>query len=372
MYLPKVSIITVCYNSAMTIEDTINSVINQTYKNIEYIIIDGGSQDDTLEIIKKYEKEITLFVTEPDNGLYHAMNKGIMRSTGEIVGIINSDDWYDLNTVKRVVERFSQGNCEIVYGRQTHVYTDGTMRPEENSKLEELPFRMMLPHPSVFVRKMVYEMYGIFDGKYKIAADFDLMLRFYSRKVKMVEIPYNLAYFRQGGISSEKYSLTAKEFREVALQNWDGVDPEIRDKIEKYSEFRSQRAENEKRMERLLKGHKEEIPDMIKRCFQQERDYAIFGIGAVGVESWQFFREGNIDVGLFLDNNAKKWGTSFLELEVHSPELLNKEKKNIIISTIYYQEDIKNQLNQMGYREGKDYVVFETMIEEMAKICKIL
>lgn len=128
----KVSIITVVYNGAGTIEQTIKSVLGQTYKNIEYIIIDGASTDGTQQIVEKYVDKIAYYVSEKDEGLYYAMNKGIGKATGEIIGIINSDDWYDINAVKNIVGLFSKKDAEVVYGNTIVVAEDGTEKKNKS------------------------------------------------------------------------------------------------------------------------------------------------------------------------------------------------------------------------------------------------
>ena len=139
----KVSIITVVFNGIRTIEQTIKSVLNQSYKNIEYIIIDGGSTDGTLDIIRKYENYLSYIISEPDHGIYDAMNKGIQKSTGDIVGIINSDDWYEVNTVSQVVERFESFAVDLVYGDINFIGKNGEIIRSENYSLEEIWYKMV-------------------------------------------------------------------------------------------------------------------------------------------------------------------------------------------------------------------------------------
>ena len=173
----KISIITVCFNSADTIEHTIISVINQSYKNIEYIIIDGGSTDGTLEIIRKYEEYISYWVSEPDKGIYDAMNKGIKAATGEIIAFINSDDWYADGAVKTVVEKFRETNADAVHAI-VKLVKNGNIVGEfgRNPKLEDFFCKMVIPHPATFVRASVVKE-ELFDTSYKIAADYDLLLK---------------------------------------------------------------------------------------------------------------------------------------------------------------------------------------------------
>ena len=148
-----VSIITVCLNSEKFLEQTIQSVISQSYDNIEYIIIDGGSSDKTVEIIKKYERFLRYWVSEPDKGIYDAMNKGVSHARGEWIGIINSDDWYTPKAVEWIIKTANENsNADVIYGDVMHCEEDGTFRRVFGSH-ENLLENPTLPHPSLFVKK---------------------------------------------------------------------------------------------------------------------------------------------------------------------------------------------------------------------------
>ncbi len=163
---PKVSIITVCYNSAKTIEDTIQSVVNQTYDNIEYIIIDGLSTDNTLEIVNKYKDKITKIISEKDNGLYDAINKGIGLATGEIIANLNSDDFYiDNNVIADVVVKIEEEKSDTLYANLYYVDALDTNKVVRNWVSGQYKKGMffkgwMPPHPTFFVRKKVYDQFG--------------------------------------------------------------------------------------------------------------------------------------------------------------------------------------------------------------------
>lgn len=205
---PLVSVITVCYNSEKHIRDTIESVLNQTYDNIEYILVDGKSSDKTLDIIKEYEPKFNgkmRWLSEPDDGIYDAMNKGIDLANGEIIGIINSDDWYELYTVEKVVNEFEKTDVEVVYGdlykiipgfSEKYIHTGDL----SNKKISKIRFN----HPTFFVKKSIYEKFGKFDTSYPVSADLDLTIRFLYNDVIFYRIPMVLANFRLGGVTSEK------------------------------------------------------------------------------------------------------------------------------------------------------------------------
>ena len=204
----KVSIITVSLNSTRTIEDCIKSVVNQSYKNIEYIIIDGGSTDETLDIIKKYANKISFWISEKDYGIYDAMNKGINLATGEIVGIINSDDIYaDDYVIDKIVEFITKKNVHTCYGNLIYIdqkNTNRIIRFWRSGKYSKAKFKRgwMPPHPTFFVKNQIYKTYGSFNLKFPIIADYELMLRFlYKHNISTVYIPKVLVKMRTGGES---------------------------------------------------------------------------------------------------------------------------------------------------------------------------
>lgn len=200
----KFSIITPSFNSEKTIEKTILSVISQKRDSaIEYIIIDGGSTDKTCEIIKKYADSIDVFISEPDNGPYDAMNKGVSLATGDIIGIINSDDWYHDKAIKIVESAFLQNpDIDIIYAPVDNYFSGNFIATFMPGSLDKLPIRFTLNHPSCFIKKAAYDLVGLYDLQYKITADYDLILRLYlaKRKFHFVNIP--LAAYSLNGMSS--------------------------------------------------------------------------------------------------------------------------------------------------------------------------
>lgn len=197
-----VTIITVCYNSDKTIAQTIESVLHQTYRDIEYIIVDGNSADHTMEIVKSYCSKFNgrmKVVSEPDEGIYDAMNKGIRMATGELIGIINSDDFYEPDAVTKMVEVYRKGMCAVLYGEIRSLVDE----KEESISLLSHEFldRRMIRHPACFVTKSAYEKYGLFDTKYCCVADYDLMLRYWrSGGVEFVPVYEVIANFRNEGV----------------------------------------------------------------------------------------------------------------------------------------------------------------------------
>ncbi len=214
----KISIITVCRNSDATIEKTINSVISQSYKNIEYIIIDGVSTDGTLEIIKKYAlaDERIKYISEKDSGIYDAMNKGLAMASGTVIGIINSDDIYLPDAIQKSLDNIVKNSAKsgtglaVSYGLLRKIYADGSFVISGGS-----PDRLrygMINHPTYFVTKAVYEKFGYFDTSYRIAADYDFALRLFSSgNVMFIPIDDILVNFSACGISSVDYRVRLEE-----------------------------------------------------------------------------------------------------------------------------------------------------------------
>jgi glycosyltransferase involved in cell wall biosynthesis len=208
----RVSIITVCYNSFSTIEKTILSVTSQGYDNIEYIIVDGNSKDNTLKVIKKYDSQITKWVSEPDNGLYDAMNKGLKMATGDLIGILNSDDTFFSNTVIKEIVSFHQKNkrIEASVGNIVQHNTNGKVvrfYSSKNWNPKKLTSGYMPPHPSIFFKRELFEKFGNYHLGFKIGADYELIVRFFIKnKISWRYSGITTTSMLVGGISSSGYS----------------------------------------------------------------------------------------------------------------------------------------------------------------------
>jgi glycosyltransferase involved in cell wall biosynthesis len=213
----KLSIITVVKNGAETIEETIRSVIGQTYHNIEYLIIDGGSSDATTEIIKRYEARVAYWVSEPDKGIYDGMNKGIKAATGDVVGILNADDIYaDDSGIESVATAMSQNKAESCYADLAYVdrrNVNKVVRYWMGGKFYRERFKRgwMPPHPTFFVKREIYRKYGAFNTYFAVAADYELMLRFlYRYGISTIYIPRLLIKMRTRGKSHPGFLNTPK------------------------------------------------------------------------------------------------------------------------------------------------------------------
>ena len=248
---PFFSIITVCRNAEKTIEQTIQSVLGQTFQDLEYIIIDGASNDNTMDIINRYRKKIDVVVSESDSGIYDAMNKGVALSKGEVIGIINSDDWYEPNTLELVAEKYNKCNKETIIHGLCKYYDEkkeGMILGYHHDVLR----RQSIAHPTCFVPKNIYKKIGIYDPGYKVAADYEFLLRCYLSEIQFIRIDRVLANFRIGGFSSENDGQS--EGLNIQLKH--GVIDKKRYLIRKF--IRSISAKKSKFVERICKVFQKE------------------------------------------------------------------------------------------------------------------
>jgi len=210
-HCPLVSIITIALNAEQWIERTIKSVIEQAYPNIEYLVIDGGSSDDTISIIRQYEDHIAYWRSEPDSGISAAFNKGLELATGDIIGLINADDWYEPDTVQKAVAILQDQRVGIVHGMLQYWHADG-LESEMFEGNDTLLFKdMTVNHPTVFVRRQIYEQLGGFCEDFFYAMDYEWLLRAKISDVGFFYLPECLANMRLAGISDKNWKYARKE-----------------------------------------------------------------------------------------------------------------------------------------------------------------
>ncbi len=201
---PKISIISATHNAAGNLEKAIQSVISQEYPNLEYIVIDGASTDGTIDSIKKYDRHITRWISEKDTGLYEAINKGIKLASGEIIGILNSDDYYLKDSLKEIAEKAKKNpEADVFYGDIIYEIPgrpSRIIRSKKDFKQTDF-YRMPIKHPTVFVKKDCYKKFGAFNLKYKIGADADLMLKFLEKGARFHYIKRPITCMKSGGMS---------------------------------------------------------------------------------------------------------------------------------------------------------------------------
>lgn len=215
-----ISVITATYNSEATVKDTLESVLMQSYDNYELLIIDGCSKDGTLDIVQEYKERFgdRLKVwSEKDKGLYDAMNKGIAKANGDVIGILNSDDAFaDENVLKNIADEFASADIDGTYGNITFYDAETFSKTVRhwNAGTGSINRGWMPPHPSLYLKKSVYEKFGNFDDSLKIAADYDFMLRIIKGGVKLAYIPKDIVKMRAGGVSTDGISGYVKNLKE--------------------------------------------------------------------------------------------------------------------------------------------------------------
>jgi glycosyltransferase involved in cell wall biosynthesis len=213
----KISIVTVSYNSVDFIETAIQSVLAQNYANFEYIIIDGGSTDGTVEIIKKYADKLAYWVSEPDSGIYDAMNKGISKANGDIVGMINSDDYYLPGALKTVAEAFNDKELdEYIFWGDVEYELLGHVKGWRPKNLKRGAFA---PHPSMFCPKCIYNRIGMYDTSFRLLGDYDFMYRaIHKYGIKPLYVPEVIAFFREGGLADSNIVACLRDELTVKLR----------------------------------------------------------------------------------------------------------------------------------------------------------
>lgn len=220
----KISIITATFNSANTVIDAIESINCQTYDNIEHIIIDGGSKDDTVNVVKQRGKRVAIIISEPDKGIYDALNKGIDVATGDIIGFMHSDDiLYDNQVIEKIANVFSSCDVGSVYGDLEYVQKDDTNKVVRkwisgNYKLDKVKSGWMPPHPTFYMKRENYKKLGGFNLEYSIAADYDSILRYlFKYKISTAYIPEVLVKMRVGGASNRSIANIIQKSKEDRL-----------------------------------------------------------------------------------------------------------------------------------------------------------
>ena len=212
---PLVTVITVVLNGEQHLEQTIRSVLEQSYANIEYLVLDGGSTDGTLEIIGRYEDRIDSWVSEPDAGIYDAMNKGIARARGELIGLLNADDYYEPDGVAAAVASYRRsGKAGIYYGHTYLLQEDLGLRyeyPARNQHWRGMGFC----HPAMFAHRQVYREVGEYDQRYRLAADYDFLLRALERKVALIPVDAYLVNYRNSGLSASNLAASLGEIGHI-------------------------------------------------------------------------------------------------------------------------------------------------------------
>lgn len=220
MFYPKISIITITYNSEKTLEETIQSVIRQDYPNLEYIIIDGGSNDGTLNIVEKYKDKIAIVISEPDNGISDAFNKGVRIASGDLIGIINSDDLLVNNALKYLAESYDE-SVDVYRGKMIIWDADSSERYVSIPTMDIYPPKRIssVCHPSTFITNRAYKKYGLYNVNFRYMMDVDILYRLSQKQASFKYINKELAIFREGGATSDNWKKKRPELIRVLKEN---------------------------------------------------------------------------------------------------------------------------------------------------------
>ncbi len=345
----KISIITVCLNSVKTIEQTITSVLNQTYPNIEYIILDGASTDGTREVINQYKDRLAYYCSEPDGGLYHAMNKGLQHATGDVVAILNSDDWYLEDALACVALHFKKTKADVLCFGVTRENKDGKRNDRfSRVRTDDNGFeRLEVFHPATFVKKSIFDEIGYFDTEYRLAADYDWLIRMKRHGYTVQCIEQVTTYYSDGGLSSKYWNKAQDESMQADLK-YAKSNEEKEDIISIYN--------NKKVYRKYCEILNQEQPGYINaedmKQHIHEKVY-IFGAGNMGKECYKLLRQNQIEIKGFVDNNQSVWGKMFDGYLVVSPSEIDNESDVVVIAIMKYEEEVREQLLQMGMRDDR-------------------
>lgn len=337
----KVTIITATLNSEKYLEQTILSVLNQTYENIEYIIVDGGSEDRTLEIVEKYENAISKVISESDNGIYDAFNKGIKLATGDIIYFLNSDDYLYNNKVIEMITNVFNENSEknIVYGNVLSIDDEFKYINGKKLTLNDFKSGQMAPHQGVFVKKHLFEKYGLFETSYTIVADYDFLIKcFKDNKEQALYINETIAFFRLSGQGSDFNNLGLfNEMKKKVIEQHFG-ETKYSNGIEFQGLYRNW-------LESLLLKN-QGITHVLHSY--KVKNVAIFGTMKTAMYLLSDLQRENINVVKFLDNNTNMQRNLIQGIEVQSPLWLKENYSQIdaIILSIESNNDVyvKEQL----------------------------
>lgn len=361
----KVTIVTVVMNMAATIEDTFRSVQRQTYRNIEHVIIDGGSTDGTVDIIRKHEQQIAYWVSEPDSGIPNAFNKALDRSTGDVICFLNADDWYADETIARVVELFQDG-AEAVWGDMAVLTQDNrTVVGIQNRPV----YGVVYPFSAMFIGRSVYERIGRLDERFRIAFDWDYCLRMHFHGIKARHLPYTCMYFRYGGVSSgghhdwriQREMLTiVREWRARFARAGRSL-PEM-----DYADLAYRRKGTGEFLRRRAQKAGIFIPRLLLRQMQKRR-LLIWGTGLQAQECYGWLGDDKELLSAFVTAELGQHGGRLMGLPVRFFDARELQDKFIIIADAE-GDKVQSILSGLGFQLGRDFAGFSQCRREQVMV----
>lgn len=355
----KFTVITVTYNCVETIERALCSVLKQEYDNIEYIVIDGASTDGTVDVIKDYADRIDYFVSEKDEGIYDAFNKGVSLSGGDIISFLNGDDYYiDNDVFNKLNDIFSNIECDVITGRINIGGIPSRFLTER--EFEGLYEYMVFMHPATFVKKEVFEKIGVFDKSIRFAADYDWMLRVYRSGAKIVFDSNIYTWFDPNGLSSSMECQI--ETIEIALKYsfYDKKSFVLPRLIERLDDLI-----NKYCLEKICEDEGR-LKKFITMVLQGKERVVLWGMGSWGKLLYEAFIKSEVVVDSIIDESMYNRGDY-----CNTPVVLydREEVKDIVvISTMLFESDVKKRLNHDGFREGLDYISFSMIKGVLASL----
>lgn len=338
---PLVSIVTICFNAEKTIERTLLSVIEQTYDAIEYIIVDGKSIDSTMDIINRHKDRIDMVISEEDEGLYDAMNKGIAHSHGEIIGIINADDWYEKSTVEQVVNIWleERQRPDVISGLINVFEGDKYIYHSTRKKMESIWEEMPVSHPATFICKRAYYKFGLYSLDYRIAADYELIFRMYIGGAVFFLANDVWANFRIGGVSSQKKKILLGEDKDI-IQKYMPYSNNPQMAIDSIRQKRQQ--------ELFFESEKDNFVKVLKYYFIDVKEgFYVFGCGYWGIEIIRMLKKFGIPVLGIVDNNRTIWGNEIEEYKILSPNRIAEHPGKVIIAMSKHANEVVEQINRI-------------------------
>lgn len=344
--MPFLSVITVVFNEVETIERTIKSVISQGSIDIEYIVIDGGSDDGTVEIIKRYDSYISWWISERDKGIYDAMNKGIRVATGEWISFLNGNDWYKANAIERIRLYAGSSKALLLYGYVDSIKDnrfDGYIGISKPANPEELYLNNLYCHQGLFIKRELFEKFGLYDTQYKVFADHDWLLRVHECGYDPQIMGFTVASFTRGGVSSIHYE--SDEDQVIMIRHY-----------RKHKLFSKEIDRKKGRADFLIM--KRHLPELFFDLFNVEGNLYLWGNGKNGAECLEILKQNNIAVRFIITSNLQtdNWnGVKVVSDKFFFDDVVKKDKSDyrIIIATAKYEDEICNMLNNSNIQPNK-------------------